>query len=973
MKFSLRFFLVFSLFHFFYISINNAFSQKTELWGMTTSGSGLDLGVVFKTDSFANSASIVDSFKIQNNGWSSWSSLVEIGTDTFYGATLRGGAFDKGVLYRYVISEDTIQNLIDFDGQNTGSFPSSKLIVASNGKLFGIARNGGLNNRGVLYEYDPISNAISIKVNFDGLQRGETPESISIATNGKIYGTTYLGGINNGGVIFEYDPQTGVFDKKHDFESQTSGLRPAGNILISNGFLYGTSLLGGANSDGVLYEYDLSNFSFKNLISFNASVTGASPNATLIRASNGNLYGLTEAGGINNDGVLYEFNPNSGLLIKRIDFEANITGSSPQSGLVEANNGKLYGTCMRGALSDDGSLFEYDITTNQLVKKVDLGAAFQFIIRFKYIPELIQAKNGKLYGTTDRAGLRNLGTIFSYDINNEKIDVEVDFSTAPNGGTPNGSLVQASSGMLYGLTSIGGINNDGVIFEINPVTHSFQKKYDFIDSINGRAPQGDLIQASDGNLYGLTLLGGANNLGTLFEYNLSNDTLINHFDFNGSMGSLPNGALVESHNGILYGLTSSGGNNGTGTLFRFDLKTKNLTKVLDFETSIGTNPRGSLTKASNNKLYGLTVGGGVNNSGVLFEFDVQNEVLLKKVDFNNSLNGSQPRGKLVQVGSELLYGMTLLGGANQGGVIFEYNFIEDKITKKADFNQFINGNLPNGSLLNAKNGKLFGMTTNGGLSNNGILFEFDTSTNSIIKKLDFASINARSPWGSLIEVEPCVFTQSVINELACSRYILPSKKDTILNPGNHIIIDTLTNFCGKDSIITINLSITEIDTSVTTTLDSLIANQRGAQYQWLRCEDNFTTINGATMSAFSPSDERTYACEITLNNCIDTTACYRLLIDETCNIDFPNVFTPNGDQVNDLFLPTYQCNFQSFQLKVFNRWGHLVFSAESPELTWDGRVDGLKAESGTYFYLLNYKAEGNSHNRIKKGSFTLLY
>ncbi|HEX7415441.1 MAG TPA: choice-of-anchor tandem repeat GloVer-containing protein, partial [Bacteroidia bacterium] len=94
----------------------------------------------------------------------------------------------------------------------------------------------------------------------------------------------------------------------------------------------------------------------------------------------------------------------------------------------------------------------------------------------------------------------------------------VDFALTTNGAEPLGSLIQASDGMLYGMTGYGGANTYGVIFQYNPATNTLIDKYDF-NNANGGNPQGSLMQATDGMLYGTTSNGGANFDGVIFQYN----------------------------------------------------------------------------------------------------------------------------------------------------------------------------------------------------------------------------------------------------------------------------------------------------------------------------------------------------------------------------------------------------------------------------------------------------------------------
>ena len=101
----------------------------------------------------------------------------------------------------------------------------------------------------------------------------------------------------------------------------------------------------------------------------------------------------------------------------------------------------------------------------------------------------------------------------------ELFQKKIDFSGTDNGSNPMSSLTQATDSMLYGTTYSGGVNNKGILFQYNPTTGILTKKIDFSGADNGANPRMSLVQATDGMLYGMTYSGGANDFGILFQYN----------------------------------------------------------------------------------------------------------------------------------------------------------------------------------------------------------------------------------------------------------------------------------------------------------------------------------------------------------------------------------------------------------------------------------------------------------------------
>ncbi len=287
-----------------------------------------------------------------------------------------------------------------------------------------------------------------------------------------------------------------------------------------------------------------------------------------------------------------------------------------------------------------------------------------------------------LYGMTSEGGTDDLGVIFRTDVEGQNQEVVFEFTTPSPGSNPYYShLTQASNGKMYGMTSLGGSNGYGVLFEYNPTDGSYTKKIDFDGSAKGRNPYGSLTE-SGGKLYGMTVSGGTNNRGVLFEYNPSDGSFTKKIDFNFSNGSTPYGSLTES-GGKLYGMTQGGGVNAYGVLFEYDPLDESFTKKIDFSPSKGTYPYGSLTNCGG-KLYGMTQRGGGADFGVLFEYDPSDGSLTAKIQFDGFAKGRYPFGSLTESGGKL-YGMTASGGNDDRGVLFEYNPTDESFTKKIDF------------------------------------------------------------------------------------------------------------------------------------------------------------------------------------------------------------------------------------------------------------------------------------------------
>jgi uncharacterized repeat protein (TIGR03803 family) len=307
------------------------------------------------------------------------------------------------------------------------------------------------------------------------------------------------------------------------------------------------------------------------------------------------------------------------------------------------------------------------------------------------------------------------------------------------------SLTAGGNGKLYGTTSTGGVSNRGVLFEYDPATATYTAKVLF-DEINGKNG-GPLTLAPNGKLYGVTWGGGAYGgtvgHGVLFEYDPATGIYTKKFDFDGTgSGREPRTPLTLASNGKFYGMTNRGGTSDLGVLYEYDFATNIYTKKVDFNgTANGSGPYFChLTLAANNKLYGLTEGGGTSNQGVLFEYDPAANVLTKKFDFSSAaLGGANPFGGLTLAGNGKFYGGTDNGGTVGAGVLFEYDFVTNTYAVRHNFLSEDAGIYVRGLTL-TPNGKLFGVTGQfGGVNDNGYgaLFEYDPASGTLTKKIQF--------------------------------------------------------------------------------------------------------------------------------------------------------------------------------------------------------------------------------------------
>lgn len=387
------------------------------------------------------------------------------------------------------------------------------------------------------------------------------------------------------------------------------------------------------------------------------------------------------------------------------------------------------------------------------------------------------AQNQTLWGLAPVGGLYGQGTLYTINTSGSGFNILHNFQS-PDGYTPQGTLLQASNGMLYGTCYDGGSFSSCTIFMFDPATNNYTDVYDF-DIVNGDFPRSGLIEAPNGMLYGAAYGGGTGCTGVLYSLNMSNNQYTNIHTFTTGCGPKDTPLLV---NGILYGMTYTGGANNKGVLYSYNITNGTYADLFDFSTAQGASPEGSLIQLSNGKLYGMTGEGGANNKGVIFSYDPATDTYTKLFDFGGA-NGENPAGSFVQATNGLLYGVTAAGGATGVGVVFSFNASTNSFTKLDDFD-VVNGAYSATTLLQAANGLLYGTTQFGGDNFFGTIFSFDITNNTITKIFDYTSASGNSATGGFITVNPTAIAEHTGIAPQLSVYPNPAKDEFVLQVSN---------------------------------------------------------------------------------------------------------------------------------------------------------------------------------------------
>ncbi len=373
--------------------------------------------------------------------------------------------------------------LHSFDNNGRGGYlPDSRLILDAAGNLYGTAREGGFFGGGTVFELTPKTGGGWISKtlhNFSGSGTdGNTPiASLVFDAAGNLYGTTLVGGVNGWGTVFELSPTTG-----------------------------------GAWTETVLHSFGADN-----------SSDGQNPDsALLLHASGSNaasLYGTTEQGGTNNLGTVFQLSPSAdGGWTETVlhSFGSGTDGQLPSGGVIADSAGNLYGTTGEGGTYGDGTVFKLTPAGEETVLHSFKPGNHDGVQPFG---GLVMDPAGNLYGTTTGGGFLDHGIVFEVNPSTTNEEILHNFHGTPiDGEAPDSELIFDSLGNLYGTTSIGGASNVGTVFGMTPTANGWLEKvlHSFGDGKDGAYPNAGLIMDAAGNLYGTTYDGGTHNNGTVF-------------------------------------------------------------------------------------------------------------------------------------------------------------------------------------------------------------------------------------------------------------------------------------------------------------------------------------------------------------------------------------------------------------------------------------------------------------------------
>ena len=423
------------------------------------------------------------------------------------------------VLCAFTASAQTERTIFHFNGTTTSGGPQGNLIADSAGNFYGTTWAGGSNNLGIVYEISPPAPPATtwtqtILYNFNGPDGAQSTAGLAIDAAGNLYGTTVYGG--NG-------PCTVVA------------------VVIGCGVVFELSppaVLGGSWTESVLYNFQY------------GSDSGA-PRAALIFDHAGNLYGTASGSGFdgtfNNGGSVFELSPpalpgGSWTETTLFSFPLAVQGIWPFARLAFDASGNLYGTAYAGGNSrctggtgglGCGLVF-------QLAPPSLPGGNWTETVLHAFAGGNSDGANpagavainpsGTIVGTTSKGGSSaSGGTVFALRPPSTSggawaYQTIHAFGSAGDGADSRSDVTWGGGRSIYGTTTAGGSLNNGVVFEITPpaspgspwtetILHDFL--YSTTNHADGAVPAGGVI-IRDGELFGATTQGGPNKAGTVY-------------------------------------------------------------------------------------------------------------------------------------------------------------------------------------------------------------------------------------------------------------------------------------------------------------------------------------------------------------------------------------------------------------------------------------------------------------------------
>jgi uncharacterized repeat protein (TIGR03803 family) len=323
--------------------------KKGNMYGATFLTGDFGSGGIYEV--FADGGEVpLYSFNPPTDGASSQGSLAVDKSGNLYGANCAGGKFDLGTVYK-LSPANVFTVLHNFTGKADGSCPTGSMVADAAGNLDGTAFRGGKANSGTIFKLTPAGKLTTIYAFAGGADGGFPQGGMALGAKGYLYGTTLQGGAFNEGTLFRVS-LAGVHTVFWNFTGGADGSEPNGNVIFDkHGHICGTTLIGGDFGRWLIYVAWPNTLT--KIYSFADSTDGALP-GPVVRDKQGNLYGTTQGGGTNFLGTVFEvkLTPSVTKTILYSFTGGPNDGLGPTTGVILDQNGNLNGVTGGGGDED---------------------------------------------------------------------------------------------------------------------------------------------------------------------------------------------------------------------------------------------------------------------------------------------------------------------------------------------------------------------------------------------------------------------------------------------------------------------------------------------------------------------------------------------------------------------------------------------------------------------------------------------
>jgi len=338
-----------------------------NLYGTTYLGGSLGAGTVYRLSPAGSSwtHTTIYNFRAQTDGSGpAFGSLVLASGRFLFGTTEGGGYF--GTAFAVCACPQREYVLHSFGKGKDGAQPIGGLVLDRAGNLYGTTSEFGANGFGNVFELTPSGSTVTetILYSFTGGSDPINPAAgVTLDARGDIYGTASLGGAYANGAVYKLSRSGSGWNETvlYKFQGNSDGANPVGGVILDKaGNIYGTTFDGGINGGGTVYELSpsASGWTFNTIYSFVGLYGGPYNKLTLDK--NGNLYGFTNADGSNGLGSVFKLLPGAGgwTYTNLYDFVGGTDGASPYGSVAVDANGNVFGTAAVGGTDNQGLVFE---------------------------------------------------------------------------------------------------------------------------------------------------------------------------------------------------------------------------------------------------------------------------------------------------------------------------------------------------------------------------------------------------------------------------------------------------------------------------------------------------------------------------------------------------------------------------------------------------------------------------------------